>query len=291
MARVIKQGRCNFSVLAAEGLSSSTSNSESGVESEDFNSLSCLMPQPEQEHHNGTSEADEKVDVTVDPVKEARQRADAILAEAKKEAARLKVEAEQIVLAAKKNAEEIESQAYTLGYEQGHKDGEELGRKQFQVGIQHLEKFLENFKKQTATLSSAYEAQMLQICLIVAKAMVEKEISTDKELISRVLARALNKTVEGSSVTIHLNPRDFENLDEDILARLSGPGGNKIEFKEDVKVSRGGCMIETDFGLVDASVESRWLCLIEDIGQQLLERTGVELPQIIKKIKADKGQS
>ncbi len=289
MARVIKQGRCDFSILAAQGLSISGSNGKSDSDGEDFNSLSRLLPKPGKERQNPNSEKEE--DITADPEKEARQRAAAILAEAEKEAARLKAEAEQMVLEAKKNAEEIESQAYTLGYEQGHKDGEELGRKQFHVGLQHLEKLFESFKRQTATLSSAYEAQMLQICLLVAKVIVEKEIATDRELISRVLVQALNKTIDGSSVTVHLNPRDFENLDEDILARLSGPGGNKIEFKEDAKVSRGGCMIETDFGLVDASVESRWLCLVEDVGQQLFERTGVELPKTVKKIEPERDRS
>ncbi len=290
MARVIKQGRCNFSILSAGDISASASNKESCVEEGDFNSLSCLLPHPDDGHPDAMSEK-EKKDTTTDPVEEARKKADAILAEAKEEAARLKTEAQQIVLDAKKNAEEIESQAYTLGYEQGHKDGEELGRKQFQVALQHLERFLENFKKQTATLSSAYEAQMLQISLLVAKAVIEKEIYEDRELISRILVQALNKTVEGSSVVVHLNPRDFESLDKDVLAKLSGPGGNKIEFKQDTKVSRGGCMVETDFGLVDASVESRWLCLVEDIGQQLFERTGVELPKVIKKIDTDKDQA
>ncbi len=266
-----------------------SSDKDGSLDSEDFNSLSCLLPDPEKEINDGAEEEVESHEDDIDPIEEARIQAKAIVEEAEREAARLKSEAEQIVAEAKKNAEEIESQAYTLGYEQGHKDGEELGRKQFQVGLQHLEKLLESFKEQTATLSRAYEAQMLQVCLFTAKSIIEKEIATDKELISRVLVQAMNKTVEGSTVTVLLNPRDLENLPDDFLAKLAGPGGNRIEFKEDPKVSRGGCMIETDFGLVDASVESRWLCLIEDIGRQLFERTGVELPKELKKIEEVKG--
>ena len=278
MARVIKRGRCNFTVF--QTVPASGSDKEQDAACEDFNCLSGLLPDKEE----GKAECEPQVQSeaeTRDLVAEAKEQAKRILEEAEQEAARLKAEAEEIVSTAKKNAEEIESQAYTLGYEQGSKDGEELGRKQFEIGLQHLENLIESFKKETAGLSRAYEAQMVQISLLVAKAMVEKELASDKELISRVLTKAMNKTVEGSLVKVHINPRDFENLGEDFIARLSGPGGNRVEFQPDGSVTRGGCMIETDFGLVDASVESRWQSIMEDIGRQLFERTEVELPEEI----------
>ena len=282
MARVIKQGNCRFSVAT---------NLKSGAEDraskgETFNSLAKLFPDDKGQeslkkdalHGKEGPERDGNI------LEEAKAKAERIVTEAKRQAEEIKKEAEKIVSAAKKNAEEIESQAYNLGYDQGHRDGEELGRRQFEVGLQHLEKFLESFKEQTAGLSSSYEAQMLQVCLFVAKAIIEKEISDDDELIARVLKKALDKTVEGSTITVHLNPRDFENLREDFLSRLSTPGGNRLELRPDAKVSRGGCMIETDFGLVDASLESRWQSLLEDIKTQLFERTGVELSGELRKI-------
>ncbi len=284
MARVIKQGRCNFSVFPAMG--GSSSNKDCEAENEDFNSLSCLLPDKNEKHEPESScRATQEGTEAEDSLAKAQEEAKRIVEEARQEAQRLKAEAEDIVATAKKNAEEIESQAYALGYEQGHKDGEEIGRKQFEIGLQHLESLVESFKEQTSQLASAYEAQMVQVCLFVAKAMVEKELATDKELIARILLEAMNKTVEGSSVRVHLNPRDFENLDEEFKARLTGPGGNRIEFKQDGKVKRGGCMIETDFGLVDATVDSRWQSVMEDIGRQLFERTEVELPSELVHIK------
>jgi len=288
MARVIKQGNCRFSV--ATNLASDSGDKSSGDET--FNSLSKLFPESEDPKSRNKvrpeREKGPKGDGNI--LEEARTKAERIVTEAKRQAEEIKKEAKKIVSEAKKNAEEIESQAYNLGYDQGHKDGEELGRRQFEVGLQHLEKFMESFKKQTAGLSSSYEAQMLQVSLLVARVIIEKEITDDDGLIARILKKALDKTVEGSTITVHLNPRDFENLGEDFLSRLSTPGGNRLELRPDTKVSRGGCIMETDFGLVDASLESRWQCLLDDIKSQLYERTGVELPGELRKINQPEGE-
>ncbi len=291
MARVIKKGRCSFTVLSTNGSDCSVSSDETG-NCDDFSSLSHLLPE------DTDSKTDEQVEGAkrggpgnTDRLYEAKKEAEEIVSRAKAEAERLKSEAEIIVVEARKNAEEIESQAYALGYEQGQKDGKELGIKQYQVAIQHLERLLKSFKEETARLSSAYEAQMVQICLLVAKAIIEKEVSEDSELIKRVLSKALDRTIEGSSVTVLVNPRDLEGLDEEFLESLSTPGGNIVKLKADAQVSRGGCMIETDFGLVDATMESRWLCLMEDINRQIFERTGFNIKDPLKTFGVDEKET
>ncbi len=281
MARVIKQGRCSFAVFSPH---SGHSEKDGAATGENFNSLAGLVPEGKGVHGGCQGQEDGAAEQAAGVLGDAMENAERIVSGAEKRAAEIRQEAEKLIAAARKNAEQIESQAYNLGYEQGTKDGEELGRRQFEVGLQHLEKFLENFKEQTAGLSSSYEAQMLQVCLIVARKIIEKEITEDQDLIARVLVRAMDRTIEGSSITVHMNPRDFENLCEDFLSRLSTPGGNKVELKPDAKVNRGGCMIETDFGLVDASIESRWQCLLDEIEGQLFERTGVELQRELRKI-------
>ncbi len=286
MARVIKQGRCSFTVLSTNKSDCSASGEKTG-NYDDFSSLSHLLPEDMDSKTDEQVEGAKKGLGVPDRLYEAKKEAEEIVSRAKAEAERLKSEAEIIVVEARRNAEEIESQAYALGYEQGQKDGKELGKKQYQVAIQHLERFLKSFKEETAMLSSAYEAQMVQICLLVARTIIEKEVSEDSELIKRVLSKALDRTIEGSSVTVLVNPRDLEGLDKEFLESLSTPGGNVVKLKADAQISRGGCMIETDFGLVDATMESRWLCLLEDISRQVFERTGFEIKDPVRAFGSD----
>ncbi len=283
MARIIKKGRCDFFRLEIDegGLERDPGENEQEL---GFNELSFFIPQNGQEHsllasdEKDGSSVEKEEDVTLsDPVKEAQLEREHIIHEARKEAERLKQEAEEILKRAKKEAEEIESNAYAIGYEQGQKDGLEIGKKQFEIGLQHLKDFLESFKEQTKELSKKYEAQMVQIALAVSKKIIEKEVQEDKTLIGKVLRSTLDRTIDGSSLIIHMNPRDHENLDEEFLKGLNTPGGNKIEIRPDDTVQRGGCMVETEFGLVDASIESKWISLLDDLAKELKDRTGLEL--------------
>ncbi len=279
MGRVIKQGRCTYHFLNRQ-----QPGRECGREQEDssFNTLFCLVPEdqdsPGAEAAGGGTEGNEGAAEGEKPDSHAAAEA------AMEEAEALKAEAEDILAAARTRAAEIESEAYGQGYEQGQKDGEELGRRQFGVRLQHLESVLENLKKETGALGRKYEAQMVQVCLLVAGKLLEKEITRDGDLISRVLNASLEKAVEGSSIIVHLSPRDRENLDEEFLARLSSPGGNSIEVKVDASVKRGGCLIETEFGLIDASLESRWNAMLETINQTLEEKTGLGLDDGLKRL-------
>ena len=278
MARVIKQGSCAYSFL---GQRREPEPSEKKDQDDSFNTLFCLIPSNKKAGCTGSSTESSGESEVLETKKEKCRK---ILLEAKRQADAMKAEAEEVLAAARAKASEIESRAYSQGYEQGQKDGEELGRKQFTVGLQQLESVIEELKKQSVNLAPKYEAQMLQMCLIVAGRLVEKEIDSDKELISRVLRSSLAKAVDGSSITVHMHPRDMESLSEAFLEELSTPGGNTIKVRANATVKRGGCLVETEFGLIDASLESRWKAMLEDIGETLRQRTGVELDEAVKKL-------
>ena len=279
MARVIKQGTCTYHFLNRQQPDSDCSREE---EDSSFNTLFCLVPA--DQNFGSADAAGSRKAGNEDAAEKEKSDCLAAAEAAREEAESLKAEAENVLAAARTRAAEIESEAYAQGYEQGQKDGEEFGRRQFDVRLQHLESVLENLKKETGTLAPKYEAQMVQVCLLVAGKLLEKEIKTDGDLISRVLNASLEKAVEGSSIIVHLSPRDRENLDEEFLARLSSPGGNRIEVRANASVKRGGCLIETEFGLIDASLESRWNAMVETINQTLEEKTGVGLDDGLKRL-------
>ncbi len=278
MARVIKQGKCAYSFVRQQPDCSSRGKEE---HDDNFNTLYCMLPPGHNSPDSGDScDSSGEADILETKKEQCRR----LLEEARNQARALKAEAEEVLAAARARAAEIESDAYSQGYEQGQKDGEELGRKQFSVGLQHLESVIESLKKESLNLAPKYEAQMLQTCLLVAGRLVEKEIVCDRELILRVLRSCLQKAVDGSSITVHVHPRDMENLSEPFLERLASPGGNKVKVRANATVKRGGCLVETEFGLIDASLESRWKAMLEGIGETLKERTGVELDEGVRKL-------
>jgi hypothetical protein len=103
---------------------------------------------------------------------------------------------------------------------------------------------------------------------------VDHEIETNPEIISRCIQSAMTLVVSGSAITIRINPSDFEYLSDSLHNLQEVQRGIEVNFKEDPAIERGGCLIETGFGLVDATTNGRWQAVSDEIRKILVEKTG-----------------
>ena len=159
----------------------------------------------------------------------------------------------------------LEQEAYEKGFAQGQKDGETIGRKKYEILHQRLEKVIKGLEKEIAEHVLSLEPQLFSLIKLMVEKLVLKEVSTHPEVIRAVLREALGHVVEQARVKIRLHPDDTEFLEE-VLPSLKEELSRIREFEvvPDANLKRGGCLLETDFGLVDATLERRW--------QELLKR-------------------
>jgi flagellar biosynthesis/type III secretory pathway protein FliH len=58
-------------------------------------------------------------------------------------------------------------------------------------------------------------------------------------------------------VTIRVNPRDFQIIERHHATRSSSPLSEAVKLVEDPLIGRGGCVIETESGTIDARIEEQ----------------------------------
>ena len=69
---------------------------------------------------------------------------------------------------------------------------------------------------------------------------------------------ALANAEQHSGIVIYMHPDDIALLRNDNSAMLGdSPHSRKIHFVADVKITRGGCLVETDSGMIDGQRETR----------------------------------
>jgi flagellar assembly protein FliH len=70
---------------------------------------------------------------------------------------------------------------------------------------------------------------------------------------------ALSHATEKSAVTVHLNPVDYNYLLEH-RAELAGSheAGRDVVLVADQAIERGGCLVETECGDIDARIEQEF---------------------------------
>ncbi len=173
---------------------------------------------------------------------------------------------EEVLKKVKKKALFIEKEAYEKGFAQGEKDGFELGRKRLEMMIRQFELLLLNLRGQQEELYKEFEKEMLQLAISISQRVIRHELTVQEGIIQKTLEEAFRNVSGRTKIVVRLNPVDYQYL----LTHQEGfPWGRahteRIGVVEDPSVSRGGCLLETSFGDVDATIESQFAEIVSSI--------------------------
>ncbi len=166
--------------------------------------------------------------------------------------------AEEILEEAQSKTAFLEREAYEKGFEQGEKDGRELGQKKIVKSIENIENlFIELGNLKTEILKQC-EKEILELVFSIAQKIIHKKIDEDDKIIKEAVIEAMHSVTEKSQIVIKVNQEDFdtiENMKPEFFRTFKDL--KSIVVTPDQSASRGGCLLETPYGDIDASVEAR----------------------------------
>lgn len=153
----------------------------------------------------------------------------------------------------------IEKAAYENGFRQGEKTGMEMAEKKIESLVRRYADAVLEIGKVKAGLYSQVEREVVKLAVEVAKKIVYREIQADPEVIQALVKVALSHVAEKSAVTVHLHPADY-NFVLEHRSQLShaGESGCEVVLLADKTIERGGCLVETECGEIDARIEERF---------------------------------
>lgn len=179
-----------------------------------------------------------------------------------------KEETEDGLLGTQKNISDIEHDAYEKSFAQGEKDGFEFGEKKAIKVLEDIENLFSEIDGIKHDILNQYEREIIDLIFAVAEKIVHHEVTSKPSAIKNAIFDALELAVEKSKVVFNVNPDDYdyvEKLRPEIFNQNKGL--KSIVVNSDPGVSRGGCYLETSYGNIDATIESK----LEKIRQCLQE--------------------
>ena len=169
-------------------------------------------------------------------------------------------------------------QARQAGYKDGYRDG-----------LSALDNFKQTYAAQiTAQVGQVAQAFQAQLDLMeqqlaqslalvasdIARQVVRSELQTRPELIETVAQEALSTLLHSARhIRVHVHPDDHHVLVEQGQLDLES---RQARLVPDAGVARGGCVVESDIGVIDAAIETRWRQAVAALGQDSLWATGSE---------------
>jgi flagellar assembly protein FliH len=163
--------------------------------------------------------------------------------------------------AEEKRAAEVQEQLRAR-YEQGVQDGEKKLREQLLQQRSELLELqrgvLQSLQQCLPQVRTDCEEVLVELALEVAQKLVAGW-PIGREMIEGAVREALAHAEDAHDITVLLHAQDFE-----LLQRANSPvllataGGEKVRFEVGPEVTRGGCVVQTRFGVLDARRETKF---------------------------------
>jgi flagellar assembly protein FliH len=157
----------------------------------------------------------------------------------------------------------LEREAFAKGFAQGELAGAEAAGQRGEMMLHRLTQTIEELTQVRAQMIYQTERQMVQLALAVARRVVQREVSLDPDLLVAMARVALERLGETAQVKVRLNPDDYEAAGGARVAQLAG---SNVMILADAHLTRGGCRIESDMGVMDVGVEAQ----LQEIARALL---------------------
>ena len=151
---------------------------------------------------------------------------------------------------------QVERNAFENGFRQGEKAGMEIAEKKAEAIMRRYGDSIRDLGRYKTSLYGQVEREVVRLAVEVARKIVHREIQADPEVIQTLVKVALDRVAGRSVVTVRVNPIDYNFLLDKQRGWAQEEGvTHEVTLVSDKAIERGGCLVQTECGDVDARVE------------------------------------
>ena len=131
-----------------------------------------------------------------------------------------------------------------------------------------VQAMLSGVAQQRRELLAELQPYVVRIAVEVARRIVGRELTTDPGLITRTTEVALEQMMSASQITVRVHPLDAQVLQATLSEIVRAPDqADGLEIVPDGSIEPGGCVVESDRGIVDARLRTQF----EEMQARLLQ--------------------
>jgi type III secretion protein L len=146
-----------------------------------------------------------------------------------------------------------------LEAEEEKKRGFEKG---FDEGLKSFSKHIMALDQELKELKVEIQKKMLPLTLSAARKIIGEELRMHPDRIVDIVLTSLKPVTQHKKITIYVNKADLEMLEKErpkikqIFEHLQS-----LSIQERDDIEPGGCIIETEAGIINAQLENQWRAL------------------------------
>ena len=167
----------------------------------------------------------------------------------------------------KVEAEQVREEAKQQGYEQAIKEA------QLEADgiIQEANDIKQDAINEKEEMLANVEPEMVNLMIDILDHLIGVEKETNKKTITTLIKSGLARANPSGKITIHVSPEDYPAVDKnDLFQELDTMA--ELEVIEDPSVRKAGCIIETEIGTIDSSLDTQYKALRKNLKYILKNR-------------------
>jgi type III secretion protein L len=148
-------------------------------------------------------------------------------------------------------------QAREIAIEAARLEGYEQGLRQWNTAVADVDTARDKYVAES-------EPELIRLAVRIAQKIIGEELRTNPEAIVSVARECLQSLGRERALTIRVPAADVEVVRRRIVLLREAAGPNRsIEVVGDTAISPGGCVVESEYGVSDARLDTQIRCLEE----------------------------
>lgn len=221
-------------------------------------------------------------------INKAKEQAFAIVKEKNDEAQIIKMNAENdardIIEKANEEAKKIEDgisekekkitdEARQTGYKDGWDEGISKANGEVERLTERMHDMINSIIDKRTSIFIDAEQQIISLVLSIARKVIKVLSENQKNVVINNVIHSLKKLSSRKNVVIRVNLADLDLTTQYKEKFIKLAETDNIKILEDTTVDKGGCIIETDFGTIDARISSQ----LHEIEEKVQEMVPVQV--------------
>ncbi|KUK82058.1 MAG: Flagellar biosynthesis/type III secretory pathway protein [Pelotomaculum thermopropionicum] len=173
-----------------------------------------------------------------------------------------RIKAGEITRRANSDAERIKKDAYREAFDRGLREGYREGLEKAADEAGKIRAQAREVLDQAETIRrstlEALEGEIIDLAREIAEKLLNLQLSLEPESVLGVAEEALRLVAGRTSVVLYVNPSELDLVESKKSAMLIQlPAKAELRVIADRSIQPGGCLVETERGRVDATLEKR----------------------------------
>jgi flagellar biosynthesis/type III secretory pathway protein FliH len=165
--------------------------------------------------------------------------------------------ASALLAAAGERGDALVDSVKTKAHNDGRAEGTAAADREMSDMMATMRNLVDMARVERHKLMESAEPELVRLAVGIAERVLHQQIALDRGVVVEMAKVAIARLVEKESITVRVNPGDLERMKEHRDELLDSGEIKNFRVVEDQRVDRGGVLVETDGGTIDARISTQ----------------------------------